>query len=149
MDKVLSNLMTLLAIILIGSVCLIVYTGFNLQWHNTKLIMNLPNDKNESSSVSSKNNMLTDLHPDEDVELVKRHCLSCHSAALITQTKLSEQGWRNNIVWMQQTQGLWDLGKDHERVIAYLTRNYGEYIGGRRENLEVDQIQWYYLTEAN
>ena len=34
------------------------------------------------------------------------------------------------IRWMQETQGLWPLGEDEDRVLNYLAANYGPLIGG-------------------
>lgn len=79
------------------------------------------------------------------VEIVKRHCISCHSSRLITQNKMSKSRWEDNIRWMQETQGLWDLGRDHNTIINYLATNYSPEKTGRRNNLNAEQIEWYIL----
>lgn len=68
------------------------------------------------------------------VEDVKSNCTACHSAKFILLQRGDKQTWKDMIVWMQKTQGLWDLksmpsisvpGKDAETVILdYLATNY-------------------------
>ncbi len=77
--------------------------------------------------------------------LVIAHCTGCHSAKLITQNRLSKDGWREAIKWMQETQNLWDLGEDEEAVIAYLSKNYAPTAKGRRDVLNT--IEWYTLED--
>lgn len=79
------------------------------------------------------------------VDKVKRHCISCHSSQLITQNRMSKTRWEDNIRWMQETQGLWDLGRDHDIIINYLTTNYSPIKTGRRNNLNIEHIKWYIL----
>jgi len=80
---------------------------------------------------------------DLGVSQVIQNCTQCHSAKLVTQNKLSEEGWKATIRWMQASQNLWDLGSNEERIIAYLAKNYGPESKGRRENLT--DITWYEL----
>ncbi len=62
---------------------------------------------------------------DKGWELVKANCTVCHSSKLVIQSNLSDVAWLDTIRWMQQEQGLWELG-DHEAVILnYLIKNYG------------------------
>lgn len=72
------------------------------------------------------------------VELVKRHCLACHSAGLIAQNRADQQGWTQMIRWMQRTQGLWELGEDEAEIVAYLAEHYGVSRSGRRQPLHPD-----------
>ncbi len=80
---------------------------------------------------------------DEGMELVIQNCTSCHSAKLVTQNRMSKEGWESTIQWMQETQNLWDLGANQEAITAYLTKNYGPVAKGRRQNLK--DIDWYPL----
>lgn len=66
----------------------------------------------------------------------KAHCTVCHSAKFITQTGKSEKNWIDSIRWMQNTQGLWDLGEDEKIVVGYLAKNYPETIVSRRANIK-------------
>ncbi len=73
------------------------------------------------------------------------NCTSCHSAKLLIQNRLGREGWINTIRWMQETQNLWDLGKNEEIIVNYLAKNYPPTDTGRRENL--GEVQWYVLKE--
>ena len=55
---------------------------------------------------------------DEHYELVKGTCSACHSINLVTQNSATREGWKDLIVWMQQTQKLWDL-VDTEALIEF------------------------------
>ncbi len=79
--------------------------------------------------------------------LVEKHCLSCHSAQLIIQNRMDADTWRYTIHWMQQTQGLWDLGKDEARIVEYLGTYYAPLPESRRKNLDIENIQWYILQD--
>ena len=73
------------------------------------------------------------------------NCTNCHSAKLLTQNRLSKEGWVSAIRWMQETQNLWDLGENEKIIVNYLTTNYPPEIKGRRGNL--GEINWYELQE--
>ena len=87
----------------------------------------------------------TGLKDAEGLPLVIAHCTGCHSAKLITQNRLSKDGWQEVIKWMQETQNLWDLGEDEESIVAYLSKNYAPSQKGRREPLK--NIEWYALED--
>lgn len=80
---------------------------------------------------------------DQGASQVIQNCTQCHSAKLVTQNRLSKEGWEATITWMQDTQNLWDLGEKKELIVAYLTKNYGPVSKGRRENLT--NVEWYEL----
>lgn len=82
---------------------------------------------------------------DDHMELVIQNCTNCHSAKLVTQNRMSEAGWKATITWMQETQNLWDLGVNEEKIIAYLAKNYAPNQKGRRQNLS--DIEWYELKK--
>lgn len=86
---------------------------------------------------------VTGLVVDEALPLVVGNCTGCHSAQLITQNRATREGWKNMIVWMQQTQKLWDLGENEDEILDYLARHYAPEEEGRRKNLE--DIEWYDL----
>ena len=67
----------------------------------------------------------------------------CHSALLVTQNRMSRESWEATIRWMQQTQNLWDLGKNEEIILNYLATYYAPEKKGRRQNLQ--DIEWYVL----
>ena len=75
--------------------------------------------------------------------LVKGNCLACHSAKLVTQNRATREGWSQMIDWMQEKQGLWDLGPHREPILDYLATHYAPEESGRRAPLE--NIEWYEL----
>lgn len=82
-----------------------------------------------------------------DYQLVMANCISCHSANLITENRMTAEGWRNTIKWMQETQKLWDLGPNTEKIVAYLADNYAPIENGRRKNLKIETDDWYVLKD--
>jgi kynurenine formamidase len=85
------------------------------------------------------------------IDLVKRNCVVCHSARLVTQNRGDAESWLSMIRWMQKKQGLWPLGEDEAPIVAYLASNYGPLKVGRRGNLPAAtwtfaQEQWIDLT---
>ena len=80
----------------------------------------------------------------EGFEMVKGTCSVCHSTALITQNRFTREGWHEKIVWMQETQGLWDLGTSEPPILDYLAAYYSpESPKGRR--IPLSDIEWYEL----
>lgn len=80
---------------------------------------------------------------DSGVSQVIQNCTQCHSSKLVTQNRMSQEGWEATITWMQETQNLWDLGANQEKIVAYLAKNYGPEKKGRRQNLK--DVEWYEL----
>jgi len=87
----------------------------------------------------------TGLKVAEGWEVVRSTCTACHSAALVTQNRATYDGWKDMIRWMQETQGLWDLGDTEKDILAYLAENYAPEESGRRPNLPIADIEWYIL----
>ena len=81
----------------------------------------------------------------EGLMLVVNNCTNCHSAKLVTQNRMSKERWTATIRWMQETQNLWDLGKNEEPIVEYLATYYAPISKGRRQNLTT--IEWYDLNE--
>lgn len=75
--------------------------------------------------------------------LVKQTCTGCHSAKLITQNRANAEGWSQMIDWMQETQGLWELGTNEAKIVSYLAEHYAPEATGRRKALEVEE--WYLI----
>ena len=76
---------------------------------------------------------------------VKENCLRCHSPKLITAKRASREGWLSTIRWMQQTQGLGDLGSAEPVILDYLAKHYAPTQTGRRPALQ--NIEWYKLEK--
>ena len=81
----------------------------------------------------------------EGLMAVVNNCTNCHSAKLVTQNRMSKERWLATIRWMQETQNLWDLGKNEEIIVNYLATHYAPTKKGRRQNLE--NIEWYVLED--
>lgn len=88
----------------------------------------------------------TGLLAGDGLELVKANCTACHSSALILQNRFTREGWHSKIVWMQETQGLWDLGGNEAIILDYLAANYAPQAPqGRR--IPLSGIEWYELKD--
>lgn len=79
----------------------------------------------------------------EGLMTVVTHCTACHSAKLVTQNRMTREGWEQTIRWMQKTQNLWDLGENEQIILDYLAAHYAPEKKGRRQNLA--DIEWYEL----
>lgn len=81
----------------------------------------------------------------EGLMTVVNNCTNCHSAKLVIQNRMNKERWISTIRWMQETQNLWDLGKNEDIIVDYLVANYPPSKKGRREILK--DIEWYVLQE--
>ena len=89
--------------------------------------------------------VMTGLKVDKGWEIVRGTCTACHSAKLVTQNRATREGWKKMIVWMQETQNLWDLGEQEGLILDYLAANYAPEEAGRRPNLDLAEVEWYIL----
>jgi len=61
-----------------------------------------------------------------DWEIVRNHCIICHSPKTFLQQRGTESTWADTLVWMQKHGGLWKLEPAVEKsIINYLAANYG------------------------
>jgi len=81
----------------------------------------------------------------EGFDIVRGTCTACHSAKLVTQNRATREGWKQMIRWMQETQGLWDLGKNEPVVLDYLSKYYAPEEIGRRANIDLAEVEWFIL----
>ncbi|WNC74087.1 hypothetical protein RGQ13_08860 [Thalassotalea psychrophila] len=77
----------------------------------------------------------TGLVIDAGFDIVKANCTACHSAALVTQNRMSRETWLDTIRWMQEKQGLWPLMQNEAIILDYLEKHYSPTESGRRKNL--------------
>lgn len=97
-----------------------------------------------NAQIKDGKDIATGLLAGEGLNVVKSHCLACHSSDLIVQNRFTREGWHKKIVWMQETQGLWDLGESEPVILNYLAANYApEEFRGRRKPLA--EVEWYEL----
>ncbi|MEM9834723.1 MAG: monoheme cytochrome C, partial [Bacteroidota bacterium] len=98
----------------------------------------------KEANVQDSMDIATGLLVGEGLQAVQSNCLTCHSSALIVQNRFTREQWHKKIVWMQETQGLWDLGDSEPIILDYLAANYApEEFRGRRKPLA--DIEWYEL----
>jgi hypothetical protein len=81
----------------------------------------------------------------EGLMTVVNNCTNCHSSKLVTQNRMNTERWNATITWMQETQNLWDLGRNQEVIVNYLVTNYPPIAKGRRMSLT--NIDWYELED--
>ena len=85
----------------------------------------------------------TGLKDAEGLLTVVNTCTVCHSADIVMNNRMNEERWNTTIKWMQDTQGLWELGPNQKVIVDYLTKNYPMPKATRRANLK--NIDWYDL----
>ncbi len=160
-DQLIKFLNLLQQLVVLTLLMVMVVTGLLIIWVNdpTLAFLNTTDHKPALEKVVSEttsiNNEIADgIHvatgfkADEGMDKVITHCTACHSSKLVIQNRATREGWEQMIIWMQQTQKLWDLGRDKDVVLDYLARNYAPEKQGRRQNLS--EIEWYRLaTETN
>lgn len=100
-------------------------------------------EKENWDKIENGIHLRTGLKDAEGLMTVVSNCTPCHSAKLLTQNRMTADGWAETIKWMQETQGLWGLGDNQEVIINYLVTNYPYKKKGRRPRLE--NIEWYEL----
>lgn len=81
----------------------------------------------------------------DNLDIVIANCTSCHSSKMVIQNKATRDGWKSMIRWMQETQGLWDLGENEPLILDYLAKYYAPEKAGRRQPLT--NIGWYELED--
>ena len=81
----------------------------------------------------------------EGLMTVVNNCTNCHSSKLVTQNRMNAERWNATIKWMQETQNLWDLGRNQEVIVNYLVTNYPPIAKGRR--MVLTDIDWYELAD--
>jgi hypothetical protein len=59
------------------------------------------------------------------VQDIINNCTACHSSKFILKQRGSRDTWKEMIVWMQETQGLWQFdAKTQKSILDYLATNY-------------------------
>ncbi|WP_420321765.1 monoheme cytochrome C [Flagellimonas sp.] len=108
--------------------------------------ISLPTEKEpDFDKIENGIHLRTGLVDGDGLMLVVNNCSNCHSAKLVTQNRMSKEQWSATIRWMQETQNLWDLGKNEEPIVTYLATHYAPKKGGRRQNLTT--LEWYELGD--
>lgn len=97
----------------------------------------------DSIAVKKQHDEATGFIVDKGMAETIQNCTPCHSAKMVTQNRMTREGWLASIRWMQETQNLWPLGDNEPIILDYLAKNYAPTNKGRRENLT--NIEWYDL----
>ncbi len=137
--QLLTNVLLVLFIITSGVFFLTIYSMF----YKPKPEISLGDFSEIEAHIENGIDLESGLLATGNYELVKKNCTPCHSGKLIVQNKATREGWKSMINWMQETQGLWDLGENQDEILDYLESCYGPEKIGRRKNLE--NIDWYEL----
>ena len=80
----------------------------------------------------------------DGVDLVLENCTACHSTEIIQENHMSREAWDKTITWMQEKQGLWELGKDRKIILDYLSKAQGleKNIAGVREGNQMYEFDY-------
>ena len=141
-------------VLVVGVISFLLYDAFIEDTLKNKSGIHLSKEQIEQRLIEidqDENKIIDGIHVStglvytENFELIKGTCTSCHSAKLITQNRATREGWTEMIRWMQETQGLWELGSNEKIIVDYLAEYYAPAELGRRANLNVEEIEWYIL----
>jgi cytochrome c1 len=157
LDRVRKNLYNaivfLVSFIVIASISLIFYVL--LPYEAERGLTAAPGTENaakaeqkaESDLIEDGIHLASGLVAAEGYESVIKNCTACHSGQLVRQNRASREGWEEMIRWMQNTQGLWQLGDQKDIILDYLAKNYGPKPVSRRAKLDLEDIEWYILEQ--
>lgn len=153
MARSMNGVIRLVSCFVVGCCCLLLYGLFGKQ---ISQVMKEPVLAATTSGSSARNpadwervengiHVQTGLAYGKGFDVVRGTCTACHSAKLVTQNRATRQGWKDMITWMQETQGLWDLGTNEGIILDYLATHYAPEEIGRRPGLDMEKIEWYIL----
>lgn len=142
-------------ILVFGTLLLLIYLPFSTSINDSFKSIPKPisssSDLKYSANIVDEDQIVNGIHIatgmiyDDNFNVVRSACTSCHSAKLVTQNRATRDGWKQMIRWMQATQGLPDLGKNEVKILDYLAKNYAPTDVGRRKTLDQGEIEWYVL----
>ena len=138
----LAGLSTLLLLLVMAAIFSVVFLYFPPVGRSLENSESIEKFEILSDEIQNGFHVETGFVEGEGLQLVIANCTNCHSAKLVTQNRFTKEGWTNVIRWMQETQGLWDLGNNEEVIVAYLAKYYAPESRGRRKAL---QVEWYEL----
>ena len=149
-----SLLMTILKVLILGICLFLIYIifgdsfDFNFQTRSIDTTQRAPISvaaADDWDKIENGIHVQTGLIYDKHFDIVRAHCTACHSGKLVAQNRATREGWQQMIRWMQATQGLWDLGINEPKILAYLAKNYAPEEVGRRTNIDIAAVEWYIL----
>lgn len=162
-SKALFNSLTYLKVIIFFSILVVssimVYTSFSEHFaalgpegyvlSKEEIQKRIALADNDPERVQDGIHLGTGLKYDQNFAVVRGACTTCHSAKLIIQNRQNRDGWKNLIDWMQETQGLVDLGDSESPILDYLSEHYAPKETGRRPNLNLTEIEWYLFEKKS
>jgi len=102
----------------------------------TLITLSLPLLFTTAGSTAQESTTAGELIQEEGWLLVRDNCTECHSIQIIVQNSGNREVWKSRIEWMQNSQGLGELGSELEgSILDYLTSNYGQKTASRRQAL--------------
>lgn len=136
---------SVITILVVASILLVfsVYDPTFSSFKDTTNQLTYATIEEDEDKIENGIHLRTGLIAAEGLMTVVNNCTNCHAAKLVTQNRMNEERWNATIKWMQETQGLWDLGGNQKVIVEYLVSNYPVVDKGRRENLT--NIAWYEL----
>lgn len=149
--KIIHRLMALIFLLMIitaGGILLVMnmpISSLSLNEQQIVVIEETTDQNDDFDKIENGIHLRTGLKDGEGLMEVVNNCTNCHSAQLVIQNRMNEERWQATIRWMQETQNLWDLGKNEEIIIKYLVTNYPPTKKGRRSNLQ--NVEWYELED--
>jgi len=142
------GLMVLLFSLFVATAGILVYYTINPSFFEfnseTEFVTTIPIELDEDR-IENGIHVRTGLKDGEGLMTVVNNCTNCHSAKLVTQNRMTKDRWNTTIKWMQETQNLWELGRNQEIIVNYLVSNYPPIAKGRR--MALTNIDWYELEE--
>ncbi len=129
----------------LGVIYMVSPNSFSFESNKPTTKMVNVDEEDDWDKIENGIHIRTGLKDAEGLMAVVNNCTNCHSAQLVMENRMNEERWIQTIRWMQETQNLWDLGKNEKIIVDYLVTNYPIINKGRRENL--NEIEWYSLDE--
>ena len=142
-------LISAVSAVLVIVIVFFLYLAFSSQVRMSKKISHAQEivvEEDDFDKVENGIHVATGLAFDDNFQVVRSSCTSCHSAQLIIQNRSTREGWEEIIRWMQATQGLTDLGDREPMILDYLAKHYAPKETGRRPNIDIASIEWYNLN---
>ena len=140
-NNVLRIVITVISIVIVAMIYTTVNPDFFSFGEKAEPIVSIPNEE-DRDRIEDGIHVRTGFIDAEGMFVVIANCTNCHSSKLVTQNRMTAEGWNETIKWMQETQNLWDLGENQEVIVNYLVNNYPpKKSGDRRANLT--NIEWY------
>lgn len=145
--KILGLVWTIFAIVIVGAIYLIAdptLSAFKSSPTETDTVV-VPVVEDDFDTIENGIHTRTGFIDAPGMVETIQNCTNCHSSKLVIQNRMNKDRWIATIRWMQESQNLWDLGKNEAIIVDYLVDNYPPQEVGRRKNLT--DIEWYELDE--